>query len=909
MVLKLCEVERVGSMDKSKIFDKIESLFKEETWGRIDPKDIGISKFKILEDLLNNVVSEGLFSEVADLCRAHLAEYSHSIISRYLLGIIAYQTNIIDDKIYLKNLIEVFHSNHRWAIVEHIAMKILEYGENRYALKELAISLERLSRSREAIPVWEELLKIDRFDSEVARKLSFAIMEEDPEKSTYYMKLSLEAYIKNKEFDEVSSMWSKIISNAWEDFPFFERVERMLIEAKRKDLAIEMLKSLFKKYREADLDQAIGILKHILEYSPEDVHARNDVVRLYRERFSVHTQLEQFIRISRLDSPRAPVMAAVKAFENFIIFDIGNYVEHRSWGMGKIMLMDSENIVVDFNDKLNHTMSIQMALSSLTPIAKEHIRARQLDDFDGLKKIFTEDIAEFFRILLHSYGGKILSAQIKKEIIPTYIEQSAWSKWWNKARTELRKDPMFGFDEPKTGDMFIREKPVTYLEELVDKFRREGSFSEKLDTAIEFINNIPAEEGRDAAKDCVLYFRDAAKLGSKTKLVLSYFALRSLSKFVDEKSLDLSPVFDDLSAFIRESADLPIVSMKITDYDNKKDFVGLISSMRKDWPKVFTEILFETPIRIHRYVFNMLIRAHAYKEINTYIERVTAGAKQFPEITLWVSKNIFTEEWNYEWLDYSKERLILSLFRLVHDIKRIETKGTRLKNAAQELITENECAIFTTIIAQSGMTIAGRVFALARASEIFTDGQLDRMLQIIRKQYPDFIAEEAAKSGVELDYEEEIIVTKNGFDRKTAEYNTMVNSEMGQLQKDLSATSDVASDLRENVEYNALMEKQGILKQSITRLDVELKKAKIIDFAQLDTSMVSVGTKVHLKSSSGDEIAYNILGPWDADYERGILSYRSPLARALLKKKVGDSVKVQDAIGEYKIVAIEKGDK
>ncbi|HNX60158.1 MAG TPA: hypothetical protein PKK43_13745, partial [Spirochaetota bacterium] len=538
---------------------------------------------------------------------------------------------------------------------------------------------------------------------------------------------------KNREFDEVSSMWGKLILNAWEDMPFFERMERMLVDAKRKDLAVEMLKNLYKKYREVDISQAIEVLKKILEYAPDDLHSRTDLVRLYREKYEGNTQLEQFITISKLDNTRTPAGPAIKAFENFIIFDIGNYVEHRSWGIGKIVSMDKENVVLDFSGKEGHSMTVQMALSSLTPIAKDHIRARQMDDPEGLKKLFSENITDFFKILLHSYGGKILSAQIKKEIIPLYIEQTAWSKWWTKTKAELRKEPMFGFDEPKTGDMFMREKPVTYLEELEDRFRRGASFSEKLDVAIEFVNNIPAGEGKDVSSEIVAYFNEATKLGSKTKLVLSYFVLKSLGKYDADRTIDLDPVFKALSEFIRKSDDLPIISMKITDYDNKKEFVGLISSLRNDWTGVLTEILFETPIRIHRYVFNMLIRAHAYKDINSFIEKVIAGAKQSPEVTIWVAKNIFTDEWSYEWLDYSKERLTLSLFRLIHDIKRIETKGTRLKNTAQEFLLENDSEMFSMIISICGKVIAGRVYALVRGSELFTDGQLDRMLQIIKK--------------------------------------------------------------------------------------------------------------------------------------------------------------------------------
>lgn len=891
-------------MEKEKIVEKIDSLFKEETWGRIDPKDVGVSKFKILEDLLNAIISEGIVAEVSEECRAHAAEYPHSITARYLLGMIAYQTNTMGDKGYLKGLTELFLSNHKWAVVEHIAQKILEYGENRFALKALATSLERLSRQKEAIPVWEELLKIDRFDSEVAKKLSFAILEDDPAKSIYYMKLSLEAFIRNGEFDELDALWGKLVAASWEDSAFFERIERMLLDAKRPDLAVEMFRALLKKYREADHESAISILKKVLEYEPDDISSRNELLRFYREKYSTHSQLEQFIKISKLDSTRAPVVPAVKAFENYIIFDAGNHVMHRTWGLGTVVSMDSETMIVDFGDKKGHQMSMQMALSSLTPVGPNHIYVRQSVDPEGMKKLFAENIREFFRIVLMSFGGSVTSAQLKKELIPAYVSQASWSKWWTKAKTELRKDPIFGFDEPKAGDLFMREKPVTFCEELIDRFRRDESFSSRLDTALDFINNIPVEEGKEHSQLLIDFFKEASGLGSKTKLVLSYFVLCGLSKFSDAKELGLGQVRSEVEKFVRESAELPMISMKISSYDNKKDFVNLIISQREDWKEVLFHVLFETPIRIHRYIVSSLIRAHAYAQINSFIDRAMAGSKQSPEIIIWVTKNIFSGEWDYEWLDYSKPRLVISLFRMINELKRIETKGTRLRTMVTELLFGSDAKVLEEIVSQSEAPLLGKVYDIARGAGIFEDSQVDRIFAAIKKKYPDFKPAESVKASEDVDYEEEILVTQSGFDRKSAELASMVNSEMARLSRDLSAASDVSTDMRENVDYTALMEKQVILKQAITRLDADLKKAKIIDFAQVATDQVSVGTKVKLSSAGGDRV-YSILGPWDADFENGILSYRSPIARALLRKKAGEDVVMHDG-ASYRITAIEK---
>jgi transcription elongation factor GreA len=544
-------------------------------------------------------------------------------------------------------------------------------------------------------------------------------------------------------------------------------------------------------------------------------------------------------------------------------------------------------------------------LSSLTPIGKDHLYARQFEDFDGIKKLFATNVNEFFRIVLLSFGNSISSAQLKKELIPAFLDPSAWSKWWTKAKTELRKDPIFGFDEPKTGDLYLRAKPVTYCEELIDRFRRADSFSSRLDTAMEFVNNISSSEGTAQASYFVDFFKDSAGLGSKTKLVLSYFALCGFTKFIDEKTLGLEQVRGELEKFIRESAELPMISRKISSYDHKKDFIHLIASQRADWKQVVSQILFETPVRVHRVIISTLIRAHAYSEINTFIDRAMAGSKQSPEIMLWVAKNIYSGEWDYEWLDYSRPRLVISLFRLINELKRFETKGNRLKNSAIDLLFEAEGRVLDEIVFQSENSLLGKVYDIARGAGIFEDSHLDRMLLAIRKKYPDFKPAESVKASDDVDYEEEILVTQSGFDRKSAELASMVNFEMARLSKDLSAASDVSTDMRENVDYNALMEKQAILKQAISRLDADLKKAKILDLSQISIDAVAVGTKVLLSSPSGEKRSYSILGPWDADFENSILSYRSPIAKALMKKKVGEKVKMHDGTS-YVIAEILK---
>jgi len=137
----------------------------------------------------------------------------------------------------------------------------------------------------------------------------------------------------------------------------------------------------------------------------------------------------------------------------------------------------------------------------------------------------------------------------------------------------------------------------------------------------------------------------------------------------------------------------------------------------------------------------------------------------------------------------------------------------------------------------------------------------------------------------------------------------MVNVEMVTLSQELSAVSEASGDIRENVDYNALMEKQAILKLAISRLDEELKKADVLDVSKINADSVNVGTKVELQDLETSKVlSFTILGPWDADFEKGILSYRSPIAKAMIGKKIGEEVSfnIDDELRKFKILSIAK---
>ena len=114
-------------------------------------------------------------------------------------------------------------------------------------------------------------------------------------------------------------------------------------------------------------------------------------------------------------------------------------------------------------------------------------------------------------------------------------------------------------------------------------------------------------------------------------------------------------------------------------------------------------------------------------------------------------------------------------------------------------------------------------------------------------------------------------------------------------------------DLSENAEYEAAKDAQGLLEARIRDLESKLSMAQVVDISQLSGDKVVFGATVDISEvASGDEKTVVIVGEDEASAERGLISYKSPLARALIGRKLDDLVTVRLPNGEkeYEIVGV-----
>ncbi|HZF29968.1 MAG TPA: transcription elongation factor GreA [Gammaproteobacteria bacterium] len=151
-------------------------------------------------------------------------------------------------------------------------------------------------------------------------------------------------------------------------------------------------------------------------------------------------------------------------------------------------------------------------------------------------------------------------------------------------------------------------------------------------------------------------------------------------------------------------------------------------------------------------------------------------------------------------------------------------------------------------------------------------------------------------------------LTARGAAQLKEELRRLKNEERPKVTQAI-ATARAHGDLKENAEYHAAKEQQGMMEARIRDIEAKLGNAQIIDVTAINAAgKVVFGATVHLVDvADGSEARYQIVGEDEADIKNGLLSIGSPIARALIGKREGDEVEVTAPSGKrsYEITAIE----
>ena len=883
---------------------RISAMINEEKWTRADLSGYSTSSFRTLDELLEEMLGADAQDEIQELCEQHLEHSRDSVIGLYLSGILALSKRIVDDS-NLVALTNMFVDGEKWNIVEYLCERILCYGENKFALRTLAETCAKKNAQERHYEVLERLIKVDYEDADTVRNLATKREQEgDFDGALDYYKKALHRYINRRQFSQIKQMWEKLVELQPEDFEGLLQIENKVVRALGGDRGITLLEVLYPYYREKDdWEASVDILKRILNHDPRKSGARAELVDVYTNRYAGHSHLEEYIKVSNLNQSWRNVHDAIADFEKHISFDEGNYVFHRTWGLGRIKAIKDDRFVIDFLKKRGHRMSLKMAVNALHILDSEHIWVlRATVPREQLKQRVREDPAWALRTVIKSFANAADMKRVKSELVPRILAPHEWSKWSTAARRILKTDPAFGTVAGKLDHYSVRERPISFEEKTYNKFRADKSFFSRVRTLHEFLDHAQPES--EYLVEMFAYFAGFLKAssGQIENNVASFLIIDKLTRKHPHLDPEVRVGFRDL--FV-EIEDLKEVFQVLDSAALGKDFLAHILKDIGAWAHVYARIFLFHPIR---QILEELATAEHTEVVAELISSIVDDYREHRLPFVWLVRNDSDGAW-LQSHGIKPEKIMIGMIHLLdlsyRDIgNRREVVANRKLNRQifDYLFKERHLANFINGASEESIT---RIYTLVEDVKELDPSIKIRVRQHIKDKFPAYrFADEEAKDTVRMG----LLVTRLGYEDRQRELRQILEVEIPENSKEIGLALQ-KGDLRENAEYKAALEKQEHLKSAVSRLQEDLQNAQIFDLAEANESLISFGTEVELTNiNSNSTERYVILGPWESDPKRNIISYLSPLGAELWHHRTNDELQftINEKDFHYRIERIDK---
>ncbi len=139
---------------------------------------------------------------------------------------------------------------------------------------------------------------------------------------------------------------------------------------------------------------------------------------------------------------------------------------------------------------------------------------------------------------------------------------------------------------------------------------------------------------------------------------------------------------------------------------------------------------------------------------------------------------------------------------------------------------------------------------------------------------------------------EKFQITEPGYKKLKAEVENLKNVERPNIIKQIAAARELG-DLKENAEYHTAKDRQGFIEAQLADLEEKLSRVEVVDVAKIVSDKILFGATVKLEDlNSGKKISYKIVSEFEANIDDGLISSGSPVARALLGKKINAEVEL-----------------
>lgn len=610
----------------------------------------------------------------------------------------------------------------------------------------------------------------------------------------------------------------------------------------------------------------------------------------------MHPDLEKLVQREKIDRATA---------QQLEILPPGTFCHHKSWGVGKVVDWDrlGVKIIVDFETKQGHELGMKFAAMSLTPISEDSFLGKRFTAAEELKDLANSDPVALVKLALSSSGDRLSLDQLEEMLKGYVIPEGKYKSWWESTKKKLRENMQFIVPAKRTDPLELREDDFDPSQGLIEQFRAARDLRAKVKAVEAIIKEINAfKDHQDNLVELVAEISEIARKGVKlqyapaVELILIREELQTKIKGFDSDNGQISTaeiLAADESAIPGLFEELSLTRLR----QALKSFPDAFGEA--EWVEKMLGLIPACNLRSIAEIASCLDAAEKKSALIAYMENGLQQRTITSDALAWICRerkglaaSVFTPT------------LCLSVMSSLEADQLNEEGSVRSANRLRDLVADDSGLIPDFINNANINTIrnfAGRLVGSASFDELTRKSLMARIIKL----HPEI---QDLMSGREKEQEETLIVSETSYTEKKAAYDRLIKEEIPQNREDIKVARSYG-DLRENFEYKSAKEYQRVLMKRQGDWERDLKLAQPTDFANPDTSKVSIGTIVSLEPvGPGSPLTYTVLGAWDSDPDNGIIAYLSERGLAILDKKIGDEVEFPLGTGgteRYRITGVQ----
>jgi len=599
--------------------------------------------------------------------------------------------------------------------------------------------------------------------------------------------------------------------------------------------------------------------------------------------------------------PAAQFQKALSSIDLLLHLKPGNCVFHQAgWGTAEVMevsaVLERISLECEYAAGVKH-LSFDNALKTLIPLPDEHFLSKRFAHPDQFEKQAKQDPLSVVKRLLKDLGDKT-AAEIRDELCELVIPEAEWTKWWQAARAKIKKDTSIEYPATVRDPFRLRGKSLSHE----DRFQKE---LHKLDDPLQFLltsyqfvrdfpNMVKNEQIRDTLVQKLTHFFERKDTLAHQKLQILIF----LEDLLNEKVKGFPTSQEFLSLF----ENLPGLIEKIDVLSFKKRAISLIREVKKSWPEIYQQLLSSSlPAPLKDYLLQILEKEEK-DALLSYLQKLFFQPKMAPETFVWYFQKIYGKE--QKELPFSDKKGLIqgleSFFLLLSQIE-FDPEYKELAKKMHQLLAKNRFEMVRVIIEGTSIDFVREFLLISSKCHSLSDHDKKILRSLAQVVHPSLNSVKKIPDRERFDGSL-LWTSEEGYIRSRERAERIATSEIVENAKEVEAARALG-DLRENSEYKFAVEKRRHLQAELKRLGDLLNRARIITPLDVECEQVGIGNVVFIQSADGEEETLTILGPWDTDVERNIISFQSKLAQSICGKKVDDSLQFKEK--EYQIKKIE----